>query len=311
MANLVWIDGGEIKDDMVDEPIHPESEIEKLVYNTKGILQDIILIQKRVRSNSGEEIPDLIGIDRENNVIIIELKDEPATSAIIPQVLKYAFWVENNPDSIRALWLEKKDRPEDFKPEWDDLNVKIRIIAPAFKPEVIRLINKINYDIKLTELKRFNHGNDSFVLFDTLEIPDEIKKPVTWADSYDKAYYEREGYDPLAIEIFFGNIEKIEMLSKKNGWNLNLNYNKGYVSFKHGFPNLFGISFMSLKNVCVFFKIRRKQAEDIEKNYNIKMFGYNDYWKEARYKIDSVDFDICDLMPLFEAAHKNIVGNKK
>jgi len=108
MTNLVWIKGGEILNDMVDEPIHPESEIEKLVYNTKGILQDIILIQKRVKSNTGDEIPDLIGMDRENNVIIIELKDEPATSAIIPQVLKYAFWVENNPDSIKSTVARKK-----------------------------------------------------------------------------------------------------------------------------------------------------------------------------------------------------------
>jgi len=227
----MWIRGGDVISDMVDEPIHPESEIEKLVYNTKGILQDIILIQKRVKSNTGNEIPDLIGIDRENNVIIIELKDEPATSSIIPQVLKYAFWVENNPDSIRAMWLEKKDRPDDFMPEWDNLDVKIKIIAPGFKPEVTRLINKINYDIELTELKKFNHGNDSFVLFDTLEIGPEIspKKSVRWADTYDKAYYEKEGYDSKAIDVFFRKVTEVEELSKGKGWNLNLNYNKGYV----------------------------------------------------------------------------------
>jgi len=308
----MWIRGGDVINDMVDEPIHPESEIEKLVYNTKGILQDIILIQKRVKSNTGDEIPDLIGIDRENNIIIIELKDEPATSSIIPQVLKYAFWVENNPDSIRALWLEKKDRPEDFMPEWDNLDVKIKIIAPGFKPEVTRLINKINYDIELTELKKFNHGNDSFVLFDTLEIePLKDHKIARGADTYDESYYGKEGYDSKAIDIFFRKVGEVKELSKKKGWNLNLNYNKGYVSFKHGFPNLFGISFMSSKNVAIFFKIRRKQAEDIEKNNNIKIYSYNDYWKEARYKIDSADFDIYELMPLFEAAYKNIIGNHK
>jgi hypothetical protein len=312
MTNLVWIEDGEILIDMVDEQIHPESEIEKLLYNTKGILQDTILISKRIKSNTRDEIPDLIGMDKENNIIIIELKDEPATSAIIPQVLKYAFWVENNPDSIKALWLEKEDRPEDFMPEWDKLNIKIRIIAPEFRPEVIRLIYKINYVVELTELKRFNYENDSFVLFDTLEIPDdERKKTATGTDTYDKAYYEKEGYDPFAIETFFKKIEEVENLIKKKEWNLNLNYNKGYVSFKHGFPNLFGIYFMNLKTICIFFKIRKKQAEDIEINKNIKMYSYVDYWKEARYRIDSADFDINDLMPLFEAAYKNIVGRRR
>jgi hypothetical protein len=310
MSNLVWIKGRELEADMVDEPIHPESEIEKLLYNTKGILQDIFLIQKRIKSNTREEIPDLIGIDKENNVIIIELKDEPATSDIIPQVLKYAIWVEGNPDSIKALWLEKRDKPSDITPEWDNLKVKIRIIAPAFKPEVIRSINKINYEVELTVLKKFNHGDNSFVLFDTIEIVDEKKKkPAQGTGDYERAYYEAEGLDLQAIDIFFRKVEEIKKLAKDKGWNLNINYNKGYVSFKHGSPNLFGISFLNSRTVIVFFKIPKNQASEIAKNINIDMFNYSDTWKEARYVINSINFDIYKLMPLFEAAYEYIVGN--
>lgn len=313
MSNLVWIKDKKVLSDIVDEPIHPESEIEKLLYNTKGILQDIILIQKRIKSSTGEEIPDLIGVDKENNIIIIELKDEPATSSIIPQVLKYAFWVENNPDSIKALWLEKKEQfPEEFRPEWDNLNVKIRVIAPAFKPEFIRLINKVNYDIELTTIKKFNYENDEFVLFDTLEIEEEKpKKPARGSPIYDRTYYEGEGYDPLAIEIFFSKVNEIEKVIKEKGWNLNLNYNKGYVSFKYGYPNIFGISFMSFKTVAIFFKLTEKKAKEIQENNGIEIYSYSKQWKEARYKLNSVDFDIYKLMPLFEAAYKYIVGNQK
>lgn len=311
MSNLVWIKGGRIIN-IIDKPIHPEEEIEKLLYNTKGILQDVILIQKRIKSGTGEEIPDLIGIDKENNVIIIELKDEPATADIIPQVLKYAFWVENNPDSIKALWLEKKDRPEDFTPEWDKLNVKIRIIAPAFKPEVIRLINKINYDVELTEIKRFIEGEDTFVLFNTIEtIEEKPKKTARGTGTYDRQFYEEEGYNRQGIEIFFRKVGEIENLIKEKGWNLTVNYNKGYVSFKYGFPIVFGVTFITSKTVCIFFKIPKKLAEDIQKNKKIELFRYEDQWKEARYKIDSVDFNVKKLLPLFEAAYDYIVGNKK
>jgi hypothetical protein len=311
MSNLVWIRGRKIIN-LIDIPIHPEAEIEKLLYNTEGILQDVILIQKRIKSGTGEEIPDLIGIDRENNVIIIELKDEPATAGIIPQVLKYAFWVENNPDSIKALWLEKKDRPEDFTPEWDKLNVKIRIIAPAFKQEVIRLINKINYDVELIEIKRFIDGENIFVLFDTLETAEETRKKTARGPGiYDRSFYEGEGFDQHAIEIFFSKVEEIKKLEKSKGWELTVNYNKGYVSFKYGFFNLFGVIFGTLKRVYIFFKVPKELAEDIKIDKGTEIFSYVDQWKEARYKIDSAEFDIGQLMPLFDAAYKHIVGNKK
>ncbi|MCX6818523.1 MAG: hypothetical protein NT129_00805 [Candidatus Aenigmarchaeota archaeon] len=310
MSNLVWIKNGKIIN-IIDKPIHPEEEIEKLLYNTKGILQDVILINKKIKSSTGKEIPDLIGIDKENNVIIIELKDEPVTADIMIQVMKYAFWVENNPDSIKALWLEKKDRPEDFTPEWDKLNVKIRIIAPAFKPEFIRLINKIGYDFELTEIKRFIEGEDTFVLFNTIEtIEEKPKKTARGTGTYDRQFYEGEGYNRQGIDIFFRKVEEIENLVKEKAWDLTVNYNKGYVSFKYGFPIVFGVTFITSKTVCIFFKITKKLAVDIQKNKKIEIFRYEGQWKEARYKIDSVDFSVKKLLPLFEAAYDYIVGNK-
>lgn len=311
MSNLVWIKDGKIIN-IVDKPIHPEEEIEKLLYNTKGILQDIILIGRQIKSGSGEDRIDLIGMDKEKNVIIFELKDEPATSDVIPQVLNYAIWVENNPDSIKALWLESKNRPDDFTPEWDNLSIKIRIIAPQFKPEVIKQINKINCDVELTEIKRFIEGEDTFILFNTLEIIEEKrKKTARGAGVNDRHYYEEEGYNRQSIEIFFRKVEEIKNLVKDKGWNLTVNYNKGYVSFKYGFPIVFGVTFITSKTVCIFFKIPKKMAEDIQKNNKIEIFRYEDQWKEARYKVDSVDFNVRKLMSLFEVSYDYIVGNKK
>jgi len=310
MSNLIWIKGERLLN-MIDKPIHPEEEIEKLLYNTEGILQDIILIQKRVRSGSGGEIPDLIGVDRENNIIIIELKDEPATADIIPQVLKYALWVESNPDSIRALWLEKKDRPEDFTPEWDNLSVKIKIIAPAFKPEVIRLINKINYDVELTEIKRFIEGDDTFVLFNTLETSEEKPKKIArGVGIYDNEhFYEEEGYNRQSIKVFFRKVEEIKNLVQEKGWNLTLKHNKGYVSFKYGFPMVFGVTFGTTKRVVIFFKMSKRIFEGISNNKKMGV-DYDERWKEAGYIVDSPDFDVKKLMPLFEASYEYIVGGK-
>ena len=49
----------------------------------------------------------------DGNICIIEMRNCPVDSSIIPQVLQYAFWAERNPDSVRSLWLKRDNRPDD------------------------------------------------------------------------------------------------------------------------------------------------------------------------------------------------------
>ena len=108
-----------------------EEEFEKLVFNTPEILEDVFPIKRQVRGSDKKGIPDIIGIDQNGNICIIEMKNVVVDSNVIPQVLEYALWAESYPDSIKSLWLECKNKPEDLEINWD--NIEIRIIIIYYK----------------------------------------------------------------------------------------------------------------------------------------------------------------------------------
>ena len=309
MPNLFWKDIKGKTVNVVESPFRSEEEFESYIYKTKEILGDIFILKRQIRASSGRDIPDMIGVDKENNVVIIEMKNGEVDENIIPQVLRYAIWAETNPDSIRALWLERKDKPEDISINWEALSVKIIIIATLIKLSVLRTVNKINYEVELLEIKKFAVGENEFILVDKLE-PESPKGPriTRGREIYDKEFY-LENYNNESVEIFFHTIRKIEKLVKEKGWKLDKKMNKGYVGFKYGFPNVFGITWVGSKSFCIFFKLTKDIADKI-KISGVKPYRYEEQWNQIIYKVEGRDYDIYKLMPLFEASYKYITGTK-
>jgi len=40
-------------------------------------------------------------LDNENNIVIVEIKDEMVNESVLYQVTRYALWVEAHPDAIK------------------------------------------------------------------------------------------------------------------------------------------------------------------------------------------------------------------
>ena len=97
------------------------------------------------------------------------MKNVTVDASIVPQVLQYAFWAETNPDSIKSLWLEHDNSPEDITISWDDCQVRILITAPAILRSTLDLVDKINYPVDLIEIKRWAEGASEFLLGNKLE----------------------------------------------------------------------------------------------------------------------------------------------
>ncbi len=309
MANLFWKDKQGSVRNVVENPFKSEEEFEAYIHKAKEILADIFIIKRQIRVSSGYDIPDMIGVDKENNVVIIEMKNVEVDENIIPQVLRYAIWAETNPDSIRALWLECKDKPDNISINWDSLTIKIIIIAPSIKISVLRTVNKINYDVDLLEINKFAVDSNEFILVNKLE-PEVSRSPrlTRGLGIYDRAFY-LENYNNESVEVFFHTVEKVEALIKKKGWKLTTKFNKGYVGFKYGFPNVFGINWVGSKTFCIFFKISKEIAKKI-KIPGVTPYRYEDQWNQVLYKVDGKNYDIKKLMPLFEAAYRSITGAK-
>ena len=122
MTNLLWKTKKGTRN-VSPAPFQTESEFERAVFETPEIREDLFLLKHQIRGGGKAGIPDIVGTDKDGNVCIIEMKNTPVDASIIPQVLEYALWAESNPDSIRALWLECDDKPDDIEVHWEEYDV--------------------------------------------------------------------------------------------------------------------------------------------------------------------------------------------
>ena len=97
---------------------HAEADLEQwLEANPGGILEDgpLLLIGRQVPTDLGKSI-DLLGVDREGNVVVVELKRDRTPRDVVAQALEYAAFAahldagdlegilgEYRPDEHRAL----------------------------------------------------------------------------------------------------------------------------------------------------------------------------------------------------------------
>ena len=69
---------------------------EWLVTNPDGIFEDekFLVVGRELRTDLGG-IVDILGLDREGNVVVVELRHDDARTESMGQVLEYAAWAEH------------------------------------------------------------------------------------------------------------------------------------------------------------------------------------------------------------------------
>lgn len=304
MANLFWKTNEGITA-LLATPFRTEDEFERTVFGTSELLEDIFLLKRQIRGGNKAGIPDIVGIDSDGNVCIIEMKNCAVDSAIIPQVLQYAFWAETNPDSVKSLWLECDDRPDDITVTWESLQVRILVIAPSILRSTLDLVDKINYPVDLIEVKRWVEGENEILLVNKLEPePKKPTRPVTGQSTYDEKFYKTI-YNHQSVDQFMKYAGDLKTYIAKQGWDLEIKFNKHYCGFKAGFFNAFGIKWIGTKTFAFFFKLPEDEAREVD----IEMTKYESQWKEALYYIESGKTKISTFKPLFELAYKKLSGD--
>ena len=304
VVNLLWKSNLGTKG-LLPTPFKTEEDFEKMVFDTQEILEDIFLIKRQIKGGNKPGIPDIVGLDNDGNICIVEMKNVTVDASIIPQVLQYAFWAETNPDSIKALWLECENKPDDLPTSWDSFQVRIVVIAPTILRSTLDIVNKIDYPVDLIEIKRWVEGGNQFLLVNKLEQEKKgrMVTPVTGIEQYDEDYYMKE-YNKNAAKEFLRIIQEVNVIIKEKGWPLETKYNKHYCGFKIGFFNAFGIKWFGAKTFGFFFKIAKNQAESVP----LPMTRYDQQWKEAVYYIEPDKTKTEDFIPLFEISFKKLTG---
>lgn len=298
------------KINMNEIEVHPEEEIENIIFKN-NILPDVLLLKRQLQTYNKDSRIDIVGLDAENNILVVEIKDGMVAEDVISQVLRYALWIESYPDAVKSIWLENKDKVDldDFPFDWDkEFKIKIIIIGSSFKPSVQKLINRITYPVDLIEFKKFNDDINDYIFLNNVLIEDEKSyKPVDTDIIIDKEYYKNK-FDPETVEELWKLCHRIEKYIDDKGWKLKRNNTKNYVTFKYGFPSVFIVEFRGMKHLSLIFKVTPQMIKNIEiKDFNCT---YQEGWKQISYDIPSGNIDLHVFDELFEASYKNITGKK-
>jgi RecB family endonuclease NucS len=149
MTNLYWKTRTSTRI-LEPKPFKSEAEFELFIAENQEILGgDIYILHRQIRTGSKQGIADMVAVDQDSRICIIEVKNVEADESILPQALQYAIWAESNPDSLRAIWLEAKSKPETIDIDWTKLGLRVILVAPSFKSNVPGMASKLGYKIDL------------------------------------------------------------------------------------------------------------------------------------------------------------------
>lgn len=154
-------------------------DIEEWIEKTPNILgEDLLVIGKELILPSGRRL-DLLCIDKEANLVIIELKRDDSGSEVEWQAIKYTSYCSNfTPDEIfqyyakylRSSELDAQKKIEEFiSADIENLNVKQRIILASkeFNSEVISAVlwlREYSINIQCTRITPFVDENKELFL---------------------------------------------------------------------------------------------------------------------------------------------------
>ena len=310
MLNLYWKSQDQMRS-LVEKPFKSEAELEQYILDNQEVLGgDIYIIYRQIRSGSKQGIPDMLGVDQDSRVCIVELKNDEAGEDILPQALGYAIWAETNPDSIKAIWLESKKKPEGIGLDWDNLDIRIILIAPSFKSTVRRMAGKIGYPVDLVQVRRYCFEEEEFLVVEVLEDKPQRKVSTTKVmGEWDWDFYESE-HGKESTAQFRSMVEAVAALSTQHGWELPYNLNKYYTGFKLGNRVVFSVAWGGI----YAWNLRLKLPEDVARGFKGQIWEFQRYdgsFHEAVFRPLKPDSpDVTELESLFVEAYQYVSGRR-
>jgi hypothetical protein len=309
MLNLFWKSDGQTRS-LLEKPFKSEAEFEKYIFENQDILGDVYIIHRQIRTGSKQGIPDMLGVDQDARVCIIEIKNCEADEDVLPQALGYAIWAETSPDSIKAIWLESKQKPEDIELDWDNLDIRVIVIAPAFKNTVPRMAGKIGYPIDLVQLRRYSFEEDEFLVVEVVEDEPQPKVSTTKTmGDWDWDYYEKEHGQEATAQLRKA-VDDVAAVVAKRGWDLPHNLNKYYVGFKLGSKVAFSVNWAGTRAWNLSLKVPEDSAKEF-KGQHWEFQRYDRTFRNAIFRpLQPEAPQIEELESLFVQAYKYVSGRK-
>lgn len=280
----------EIKITSLDSEGQREGNLEEWIIKNPDVLgEDLLIIGKQVRVEDVADGIDLLAIDRDGNLVILELKRGRTPNDIDFQALKYASYVETwDEEDIESQFLSFMETPygkqlypdvdnfhgllDDFCNEDYELNGNQRIIIIANEinekiGSVFRWLDKKGIDVGLIEIKYYNDGN-GIILHPNKILPiGEDKQFIVGKSKIKKEAWKLDGQDwhlnkrsnPTIRDKL---VEGIALLKEVTGLEGPFYEQKFYISFKKSGVNQIGISTQA-NQYWIWIRVKKEDLEEL------------------------------------------------
>jgi hypothetical protein len=187
---LLWcVENGKLTK-LTNERLDSEDRLEQWIADDVSLLGlDILIIGRQVRTPSGGRI-DLLAIDRQGDILLLELKRDRTPREVVAQALDYASWVaELPPSQVEDIAKDFLKRPlaEAFQevfgasiPESINDDHRIVIVASELDDSSERIVQYLatrhSLNINVVFFTCFCQGNSEFVGRAWLLDPEEVEQ---------------------------------------------------------------------------------------------------------------------------------------
>lgn len=300
-------------------------ELEDFVMKNEGILGNVSLLNHQIMLPDRKKI-DVWGLDTlDFRPVIVELKNAISGIEVIPQILPYYNFVKSNPDTLRLKALSHKNfmkKLEEREIDRDKLvdglaaDPKVIIVAPAFKKELLDVVDYIKIDIELVEIFRYETEEGDFLVsiskpLITSAPPTTVRVMEEW--DWEK-YQKSKEISEKKIEIAKGLKEQLDDIIAKNKINLKPIFRQLYIPYQYGRNNAFwidlGYTSLTSGDVVLWFYLDK---EPNLKSEGIKIENTKTKWYE-KYNQWLIFFnrvvDLSPLIPIIKKSYEYVTGSK-
>ena len=309
MSILISIDsGGQLKELNSNPFVNEVDELKDYIRKNPAILGDNITIVAQELDIRSEKRLDILALEEYSTdmakPVVVELKNEEADTDSLLQVLGYADWVLTSPDSVK-YWA---DRLKYKVKKIDDSRVKVIIVAPAFRKELLELSSYIadSIDFGFLEFQRFSDASGDLLVLDW-KAPTMPPKSITRAQQdWNWEKYESElEIDPKNIEIGKHLYDGLVQLNDTKEWGLSPIFRKYYIPFKSSWRIVVSIEYFS--KFCYLSVQLPKSPEELGlPSINPDLEKYEKQYRKYSFKVTSTDINVADFSDYIEKALKSL-----
>lgn len=309
MVDLYQVSNGKV-DAVKEYPFTSEIEdMKKFVKDNERLLGDIKIFADEATPPSKTIRSDLLAVDKDGNIVILELKNTKVSTEAISQVLEYrTYWLKAI-DTVKNFWSKYANERKDdalSEPEWTSFNPKIRIVASAIDEDLLEVAATNHLDIDFIEIRRYKKGQDVFVTVDTKDPGDFDFKPTPGRknENYDWTYYEKQ-FGAKWVDLARYYLNSLEQLMRERSWNLNIRYNKYYIAFKYNSRSPFALERSHVDKLSIVAGSLKESDEEPPSIDGLE-WSWDKNWSHWYLELVDKDLDVHKISATLQKAYDKV-----